>query len=85
MKTEATLGSQIADLSNEVKDSLTQSTKLGADIAVVRTVNDRLVERLAKLKGSARKVPSIPDKTLWRLAFVILFIIMSLRKRYMVS
>ena len=48
MKTEATLGSQITDLSKDVKDTLAHFKKLEADIAVVRTVNDRLVERLFK-------------------------------------
>ena len=42
LKTEATLGSQIADLSKEIKDSLTYLKKLEADIAVVKTVNDDL-------------------------------------------
>ena len=44
LKTEATLGSQIADLSKEIKDILTRES----DIAVVRTVNDRLIEMLFK-------------------------------------
>ena len=46
LKTEATLGSQITDLSKEIKDTLTYLKKLEADIAVVKTVNDRLVERV---------------------------------------
>ena len=46
LKTEATLGSQITDLSKEIKDTLTYLKKLKADIAVVKTVNDRLVERV---------------------------------------
>ena len=48
LKTEATLGSQITDLSKEIKDTLTYFKKLEADIAVVKTVNDRLVERVIK-------------------------------------
>ena len=48
LKTEATLGSQITDLSKEIKDTLTYLKKLEADIAVVKTVNDRLVERVIK-------------------------------------
>ena len=48
LKTEATLRSQITDLSKEIKDTLTHLKKLEADIAVVRTVNDRLVERVVK-------------------------------------
>ena len=48
LKTEATLGSQITDLSKEIKDTLTYLKKLEADIAVVKTVNDRLVERIIK-------------------------------------
>ena len=48
LKTEATLGSQITDLSKEIKDTLTYLKKLKADIAVVKTVNDRLVERVIK-------------------------------------
>ena len=48
LKTEATLGSQITDLSKKIKDTLTHLKKLEADIAVVRTVNDRLAERVVK-------------------------------------
>ena len=48
LKTEATLGSQITDLSKEIKDNLTYFKKLEAGIAVVKTVNDRLVERVIK-------------------------------------
>ena len=48
LKTETTLGSQITDLPKEIKDTLTHLKKLDADIAVVKTVNDRLVERVVK-------------------------------------
>ena len=48
LKTEATLGSQITDLSKEIKDTLNYLKKLETDIAVVKTINDRLVERVIK-------------------------------------
>ena len=64
LKTEATLGSQISDLSKEIKDTLTHLKKLEADIAVVKIVNYRLVRGLSRLKGRAGKTPSIPDVTL---------------------
>ena len=48
LKTVATLGSQITDLSKEIKDTLTHLKTLEADIAVFRTVNDGLVERVVK-------------------------------------
>ena len=48
LKTEATLGSQVTDLSKEIKDALIHCKKLEEDIAVVRTVSDRLVERVVK-------------------------------------
>ena len=48
LKTEDALSSQITDLSKEIKDTLTHLKKLEADIAVVRTVNNRLVERVVK-------------------------------------
>ena len=48
LKTEAALSSQITDLSKKIKDTLTHLKKLEADIAVVRTVNNRLVERVVK-------------------------------------
>ena len=48
LKTEATLGSQITDLSKEVKGTLNHLKKLEADIAVFKTVNNRLVKRLVK-------------------------------------
>ena len=48
LKAKATLGSQITDLSQEIKDTLTHLKKLEGDIAVVRTANDRLVERVVK-------------------------------------
>ena len=40
LKTEATLGLQITDLSKEIKDILTHLNKLKADIAVARTGNE---------------------------------------------
>ena len=40
--------SQITDLSQETKDTLTYLKTLEADIFDVRTVNDRLVERVVK-------------------------------------
>ena len=48
LKTEATPGSQITDLPKEIKDTLTYLKKLEANIALVKTVNDRLVERFTK-------------------------------------
>ena len=48
LKTEATLGSQTTDLSKKIKDILTYLKKLEADNAVVKTVNDRHVERVVK-------------------------------------
>ena len=48
LKTESTLGTQIADISKEVKDTLTHLKSLEGDTAVVRTVTNRLVERLVK-------------------------------------
>ena len=55
LKTEGTLGSQITDLSKEIKDTLTHLKKLESDIAVVRTVNDRLVERVVKTERQCRE------------------------------
>ena len=48
--TEATLDSQIPYLSKKVKDTLTHFKKLETDIAAVKTVNNRFVERLFKIK-----------------------------------
>ena len=48
LKTEATRGSQIADLSKEIKGILTYLKKLEADVSAVRTVNDKLVEMVVK-------------------------------------
>ena len=56
LKTGATLGSQITDLSKEIKDTLTYLKELEADIAVVKTVNDRLVE-----SGTKTEIVGIPN------------------------
>ena len=48
LKTEATLDSQIADLSKEIKGTLTYLKKLEADVSAVRTVNDKLVAMVVK-------------------------------------
>ena len=48
LKNEVFLDSQITDLSKKIKHSLTHLKRLEADVAVVRTVNDRLVERIVK-------------------------------------
>ena len=42
------MGSQITDLSKEIKDTLTYLKKLETDIAIVKVVNGRLVERVIK-------------------------------------
>ena len=55
LKTEATLGSQITVLSKEIKDTFTYLKTLEADIAVVRNVNDRLVERVVKTERQCWK------------------------------
>ena len=57
LKTEATLCSQIIDLSREIKDTLTHLKKLETDIAVVRTVNDGLVERVVKTERQCWENP----------------------------
>ena len=85
LKTETTLGSQIADLSKEVKDSLTHFKKLEVDIAVVRAIEDRLVDRIVKIERCAGKTPSIPyEKPCRFLSFLILLIIVSLKERCVV-
>lgn len=43
LKTEATLGSQITDLSKEINDTLTHFKKLEKDVVVVRALNNLLV------------------------------------------
>ena len=50
LNTEANLGSQIAKLTTEVKDLLAHSKKLEADVATVRNVNSKLVERVVVIK-----------------------------------
>ena len=55
LKTEPTLGSQISDLSKEIKDTLTHLKKMEADIAVIKIVNDRLVERIVKTERQCWK------------------------------
>ena len=55
LKSKAYLGSQIADLLKQVKDTLTHFKKLEADTAAVRTVNDRHVERHVKTRRPCRK------------------------------
>ena len=42
LKTEATLDSQIFDLSKEIKDNLTHLKMLEEDISVVKIVNENL-------------------------------------------
>ena len=46
LNTEANLGPQIAKVTTEVKDLLAHSKKLEADVAIVRNVNSKLVERV---------------------------------------
>ena len=50
LNTEANLGSQIAKLTTDVKDLLAHSTKLEADVAIVKNVNSKLVERVVVKK-----------------------------------
>ena len=53
LNTEANLGSQIAKLTTEVKDLLAHSKKLEADVAIVRNVNSKLVERVVATVGAS--------------------------------
>ena len=46
LNTEANLGLQIAKLTTEVKDLLDHSKKLEVDVAIVKNVNNKLVERV---------------------------------------
>ena len=46
LNTEASLGSQIAKWTTEVNNLLDHSKKLEADVAIVRNVNNKLVERV---------------------------------------
>ena len=86
LKTEATLGSQISDLSKEIKDTLTHLKKLEADLLSLRLLTIDLSRGLSRLKGSAGKTPSIPDVILWKLlSFRVLLTIVSLRKQSVVS
>ena len=57
LKTESILDEQVIDLTNGVKDTLTHLKKLEGDIAAVRIVTNRLVERLVKTY-------SVPDETM---------------------
>ena len=47
LNTETNLGLQIAKLTTEVKDLLAHSKRLETDVAIVRNVNSKLVERVA--------------------------------------
>ena len=47
LNTEANLGSQIAELTTEAKVLLDHSKTLEVDVAIVRNVNSKLVERVA--------------------------------------
>ena len=46
LNTEANVVSYIAELTTEVKDLLANSKKLEADMAIVRNINSKLVERV---------------------------------------
>ena len=46
LNTEPNLDAQISDLFTKVKDMLNHFKKLEADVAIVRNVNNKFVERL---------------------------------------
>ena len=50
LNTEANLGSEIATLTTEVRNLLDHSKTLEADVAIVRNVNNKLVERVVSIK-----------------------------------
>ena len=65
--TEASLGSQIAKLTNEVKNLLDHSKKLEADVAIIRNVNNKLVERrLLRPSVSVGEMPNTQGRLRWR-------------------
>ena len=61
------MGSQIAKLTTEVKDLLTHPKTLEADVAAVRNMNSKLVERIVATelqcwensRGGIQGIPSI--------------------------
>ena len=55
LNTEANLGSQIAKLTTEVKNLLDHSKKLEVDVAIVRNVNNELVERVVSTERQCWK------------------------------
>ena len=58
------MGSQIAKLTTDVKDLLAHSTKLEADVAIVKNVNSKLVERVV-----VKKMLNTQEGTCWRLEY----------------
>ena len=80
LNTEANLGSQIAKLTTDVKDLLAHSTKLEADVAIVKNVNSKLVERVV-----VKKMLNTREGTCWRLEYHRLLGTMSLSKRFVTS
>ena len=75
LNTEAKLGSEIAKLTNEVKDLLDHSKKLEAGVAIVRNVNSKLVERVVAI---ARKCWENAQYS-WRDTLEVIGIPMSVR------
>ena len=55
IKTEATQGTKITNLSKGVKDTLAHLKVLEADITILSTVNKRFVEKLVKTKRQCWK------------------------------
>ena len=80
LKTETTLGSQISDLPKEIKDTLTHLKKLEADIAVVKIVNDRIVERIVKTERQCWENAQYSQRNT-----LVLLTIVSLRKQCAMS
>ena len=60
LNTKANLGSQIVKLTTEVKDLLAHSKKLEADVAIVRNVNNKLVENAQYSRRDTLAVVGIP-------------------------
>ena len=83
LNTEANLGSQIAKLTTEVKNLLDHSKNLEADVAVVRNVNDKLVERVVVTEVSVGKMPNTQGGIRWRwLEYQCLLEIMFLSRKF---
>ena len=73
---QGTFNSTLANINNNMGELRNYFKKLEADLAISRSVNTKLRERIISLESSAGVTVSTPDASVWKLLAYLIMLIM---------